>query len=311
MKGRGSLFWALGVFAILVLAFGALFVRRQMRIHEYRQYRAWSEAVARTHTDNAPPPDYHGWLAEFGANEPDSATPEGRATLEAEKVRLPAARERLRKVVGQFHSMLVSEDEAAEGKYLSSFVQVFDGFSRASCAELLKSVPWGECRGDRLRNTVTELGPGRGATVIERYYRVVCSMVDLLWTRGGLECEAAEIDDRIYVSLKHSGVLAHRRGWGEMEAAIDRCLKDWKKSRCDSENSNFCRAHRFWEERYNLYYRERVRHGETNWLKILSAYYRSHLERARRILKREPKWSPGAGHGLYDDAPGGVKPLRW
>lgn len=311
MKGcRGCLFGVLCVLSVLAFAFAVLFARRQTRIREREKERAETEALIRAHTDNAPPPDFHGWLAEFGANEPDPSTPEGQASLEAEGARLPLAKERLQRLLERFHSMLTSENGAVEDAYLSDFLQTLEGFSRASCAELLWSVRWGKCGGKILRNKVVMAGPERGAVVVERYYRVICRMVDLLWTRGGLEYKAAEADLWTYSSLRHCKYLARRKNWSRVEAAVDQCLEHWKEFRCDSENSNFCRAHRYWEERYNLYYKERVRRGETDWLQPLSAYYRYHLDQARGILKREPKWSPGPGHGLYDDAPGGVKP-QW
>lgn len=303
MKGRGCLFSILGVLLVLSIVSVGLFVRRQTYIQERSRYRAWAEEVARTHTDNSPPPDFHGWLAEYGANEPDPATPEGRATLDAERARLPKAKESLLGLLGQIPAMLASEDDAAESVFMTNVLRTLEGFSRASCAEMLSSVHWGGC-GENMEKAVEALGPVRGVAVVERYYRVICRMVDLLWTRGGDEYKAAEADSWIYASLRDCRYSVHERRWRKVETAVDQCLEHWKEFRCDSESSNFCRAHRYWEERYNLYYRERVRRGETNWLKPLSAYYRYHLDRARRILKREPKWSPGAGHGLYDDAPG-------
>ena len=187
MKGcRGCLFGVLCVLSVLAFAFAVLFARRQTRIREREKERAETEALIRAHTDNAPPPDFHGWLAEFGANEPDPSTPEGQASLEAEGARLPLAKERLQRLLERFHSMLTSENGAVEDAYLSDFLQTLEGFSRASCAELLWSVRWGKCGGKILRNKVVMAGPERGAVVVERYYRVICRMVDLLWTRGGL-----------------------------------------------------------------------------------------------------------------------------
>ena len=57
-------------------------------------------------------------------------------------------------------------------------------------------------------------------------------------------------------------------------------------------SSNFCRSHEYWEDRYHRFYEERVRRGETHWLRALSGYYRFHLELAREILGRNPVWAP-------------------
>ena len=276
-----------GIAAVLV----GLFAMRQARLQEYEKERYEDELFRRAHEDCAPPRDFRKWKEVYGAGEHDPTTPEGKSALDGERARLPEAKERLNQLLSDLPAVYASEDDAAESVFFTDFIRTLDGFGRASCAEMLTSIHWG-CFGKNLENVVETLEPARAAVAVGRYYRVICKMVDLLWTRGGLEYEAAEADAWTYSSLRDCRHLAQRRKLAVVETAIDRSLENWKDVRCDSEDSNFCRAHQFWEERYRLYYEERVKRGEANWLKALSGYYRYQLKLARGILKREPRWSP-------------------
>jgi len=266
----------------------SMFAKRR---HGFKQMQSEDLAFKRAHSMILPQRDFCDWNVEFGKGEPNPATSEGREVMEGERIRLPAAQEEFRKLIGNMPEMCASEIRYPEISFMKDVHDVLDSFSRESCAKILSTIRWGRC-GKSLEASLMKLDTEHKVIAVERYYHLSCQLADLLWRRCGLEFEAAEADYRIYVSLENRKRFAQQKGWHDVVAVIDRCREDWQTNRCDSERSNFCRSHLYWENRYRMYYEERVKRGETHWLKVLSGYYRFNLELARDILNREPKWSP-------------------
>ena len=96
-----------------------------------------------------------------------------------------------------------------------------------------------------------------GALAVHRYYRTLCGLADVILRCGGDSFGAAEVDLRTYKVMVQCRSLCRKRGWRNTERALDGSLKHWMTNRCDSSDSNFCRAHRDWEEYYRKHYEER------------------------------------------------------
>lgn len=280
--------------AVTVIAVGVLQKIRHdsFRVRQEREKKE-TEEFMRTHQIRLPGRDFRNWLATYGEHEPDPATPAGRKALAEERERLGAAETAFVKLMESLPTVCQSADDSGAAAFLSDVEHLLEGFSRAACARILSPV-----RGDvgkrrkMLENMLERTEAAKRRVVLTGYYQVFCSLVDMLWTKCGLEYEAAEADYRIYETLDKIARFAGRAHMDDVEAATERCIENWKQTRCDSASSNFCRSHEYWEDRYHRFYEERIRQGETHWLRALSGYYRFHLELAREILGRDPVWAP-------------------
>lgn len=262
------------------------------RVRQERE-RKETEEFMRTHQISLPGRDFRNWLTAYGAHEPDPATPAGRRALAEERTRLGEAETAFVRLMEHLPTVWQSADDASVAAFLGDVEHLPDGFSRAACASILSPVRGGVGKRRKMLENMLERteAANRGA-IVTGYYQVFCSLVDMLWTKCGLEYEAAEADYRIYETLDKLARFAGRAHMDDVEAATRRCIENWKQTRCDSASSNFCRSHEYWEDRYHRFYEERVRRGETHWLRALSGYYRFHLELAREILGRNPVWAP-------------------
>ena len=131
---------------------------------------------------------------------------------------------------------------------------------------------------------------GGAASAVHRYYRTHCGLADVILRCGGDSFGAAEVDLRTYKVMVQCRNLCKQRGWRDAERAIDSSLKHWITNRCDSSDSNFCRADRDWEEYYRKHYEARIRNGETRLLKLTERFHRRYYNWAAKILKRPPSW---------------------
>ena len=131
---------------------------------------------------------------------------------------------------------------------------------------------------------------GVAASAVHGYYRAHCGLADVILRHGGDSFGAAEVDLRTYKVMVQCRNLCKKRGWCDAERAIDSSLKHWIRNRCDSSDSNFCRADRDWEEYYRKHYEERIRNGETRLLKLTERFHRRYYNWAEKILKRPPSW---------------------
>ena len=129
-----------------------------------------------------------------------------------------------------------------------------------------------------------------GALAVHGYYRTLCGLADVILRCGGDSFGAAEVDLRTYKVMVQCRSLCKKRGWRDTERALDSSLEHWIINRCDSSDSNFCRAHRDWEEYYRKHYEERIRSGETRLLKLTERFHRRYYNWAEKILKRPPSW---------------------
>ena len=292
-------FVALSLVAVMVplVWFGCIVWRSHIRLERARKEFAKPPPMG----FRLPPKDLSAWCAECGANEPDPSTPEGKARLRDEERRLPEAQKEFLRLMASRPVVLTNEVESAAQDFLDSTSRLLDGFSRANCRLIMMVAEsrWGGGNPDiRFENIQNEQQCKR---FIERYYLIHCRLADWFWSRCGSEYEAAGMDRAIFTMLDWTQKDCSRIGWFEAAETIDRFLQIHRRDRCDSEKSNYCRAHRWGEELYNTVYAEIIK-KDPRWIKGTSEWYGVFLESARLILKREPKWSPvykaqGGGNG--------------
>ena len=237
-----------------------------------------------------PPKDFSAWLAECGANEPDPSTAKGRARLRDEERRLPEAQKEFQRLMASRIVVLTNEIESAAQDFLASTSRLLDGFSRVNCRLIMMVAEsrWGGGNPDiRFENIQDEQQCKR---FIERYYLVHCRLADWFWSRCGSEYESAAMDRAVFTMLDWTKKDCSRVGWFEAAETIDRYLQIHRRDRCDSEKSNYCRAHRWGEKLYDTVYADIIKE-DPRWVKGTSEWRGVFLESARLILKREPKWS--------------------
>lgn len=238
-----------------------------------------------------PPKDISAWLAECGANEPDPSTPEGKTRLRDEARRLPEAKREFQNLLNTRPVALTNETEGAAQDYLDRMARLLDGFSRENCGRMMGIIDpcWG---GGNPGVQIKSIRDERlCAQFIERYYLVHCRLADWFWTRCGSEYNAAEMDRAIFAWLSWMRGDCERKGWTAAVEAIERCLEIHRRDRCDSEKSNYCRAHRWGEKLYDTVYADIIRE-DPRWVKGTESWHGVFLKSARYYLKREPKWSP-------------------
>ena len=170
---------------------------------------------------------------------------------------------------------------------IESILEEADGKSRGELMVRLKCAIDGCGILELLENVESDVV---GASAVHGYYRTLCGLADVILRCGGDSFGAAEVDLRTYKVMVQCRNLCKKRGWRDTESTLDCDLKHWMTNRCDSPNSNFCRAHRDWEEHYRKHYEERIRNGETRLLKLTERFHRRYYNWAEKILRRPPSW---------------------
>ena len=174
--------------------------------------------------------------------------------------------------LSRIESILGEADEKSRGDLMTRLKCAIDGFGLSGLLEEIES-------------------DDVGALAVHRYYRMLCGLADVILRCGSDSFGAAEVDFRTYKVMVQCRNRCKKRGWHDTERALDSSLEHWIINRCDSSESNFCRAHRDWEEYYRKHYEERIRNGETRLLKLTERFHRRYYNWAEKILKRPPSWS--------------------
>ena len=236
------------------------------------------------------PKDYSAWYREFGAEVQDPDSTVGRMQKQKEAERLAVAREDFRSLIETLPCVYTNDTNNAVKKFLLQVDALLNGFGRESCAALLKCVE----RGSGNTDLPDEIMQTEEMTtrVIGRYCEIFGLFADVLWVRAGESFAAAEVDRSMFSALRHCRSLCKRRGWSGAGKVANEWLEKFKIERCDSEKSNYCRAHNKCEKEYDTYFKDAIERGQTSYKKITERWYRLHLNSARYILGREPKWSP-------------------
>lgn len=236
------------------------------------------------------PKDYSVWYREFGAEAPDPNSAEGRMLRQKEAQRLPVAREEFKRLLATLPYVYTNDASETSQKFLLQVDALLNGFGRESCSILLKYVERGSGN-DGLSKEIMQ-SDEIACRVIGRYCEIYGRFADLLWKRAGEDFAAAEVDRSMFSVLRHFRSLCKRRDWSDAGKEASDWLEKFKSERCDSEKSNYCRAHNKCEKEYDTYFREAIDKGQTQYQKVTERWYRLHLNSARYILGREPKWSP-------------------
>ena len=236
------------------------------------------------------PKDYSAWYREFGAEVQDPDSTVGRMQKQKEAERLAVAREDFRSLIETLPCVYTNDTNDAVKKFLLQVDALLNGFGRESCAALLKCVE----RGSGNTDLPDEIMQTEEMTtrVIGRYCEIFGWFADVLWVRAGESFAAAEVDRSMFSALRHCRSLCKRRGWSGAGKVANEWLEKFKIERCDSEKSNYCRAHNKCEKEYDTYFKDAIERGQTSYKKITERWYRLYLNSARYILGREPKWSP-------------------
>ena len=238
-----------------------------------------------------PPKDFSAWRAECGANEPDPSMPEGKARLRDEERRLPEAQKEFQGILNMRQAVLTNEMEGAAQDFLDRMARLLDGFSRDYCRVIMDPVAYDWGGGNPGITFESIQSEQQCIRLIERYYPVHCQIADWFWTRCGSEYNAAGIDKQIYIWLTWTRDDCKRKKWWSAVETIDRYLEVHNRDRCDSEKSNYCRAHRWGEKLYDTVYADIIKE-DPRWVKGTVRWHGVFLKSARSQLKREPKWSP-------------------
>lgn len=280
----------------LVLLVGLL-IRVQLR-REQRRIRL--KDFEKTHVGiEVPPRNYSAWYSEYGDGEPDGNTAEGRKYLQEEKIRLPSALVDFQCLLESLPEVYVSTNDNAVESFLHRVDELLGRFSRAGRADILRKVYWGcSVSGVDLESILSESSCMR---IAERYCMIFSQFADWIWLKVGDSFEAAEVDNGIIHALYNLERFCKKKGWNEARSSIDARLTSFLRDRCESEQSNFCRAHRECEQWFHLYYEAAVR-KDPELLKVTGRWYRWHLNWAREFLGHDPRWST--------DGAGDVKPNR-
>ena len=238
-----------------------------------------------------PPKDYSAWLAECGVNEPDPTTPEGRARLRDEQLRLPAAQKEFQRLLGTLPFVYTNVADDVKKDFLEPAGRLLDGFCRESCENILRKTE----RGNEWDGTELPFDGNLSEHLfirsIGRHCRIYAQFADWMWEKCGNEFQAAEIDHSIFIILRRQIKDCERRGWTNAREKVCDLLEYFNRERCDSEKSNYCRAHRWGETYYDEQYAAIVK-KEPRWSKGTERWHGVFLKLARRYLDREPKWSP-------------------
>lgn len=236
------------------------------------------------------PKDYSAWYREFGVEVQDTDSAAGRMQKQKEAARLSVAREDFRGLLETLPCVYTNDTNEAAKKFLLQVDALLNGFGRESCAALLKCVERGSGNAD-LPDEIMQTEE-MTTRVIGRYCEIFGRFADMLWERAGEDFAAAEVDRSMFSALKRCRSLCKRRGWPGAEKVANEWLEKFQIERCDSEKSNYCRAHNKCEKEYDAYFKDAIERGQTSYKKITERWYRLHLNSARYILGREPKWSP-------------------
>ena len=234
--------------------------------------------------------DYSAWYREFGVEVQDTDSAAGRMQKQKEAARLSVAREDFRGLLETLPCVYTNDTNEAAKKFLLQVDALLNGFGRESCAALLKCVERGSGNAD-LPDEIMQTEE-MTTRVIGRYCEIFGRFADMLWERAGEDFAAAEVDRSMFSALKRCRSLCKRRGWPGAEKVANEWLEKFQIERCDSEKSNYCRAHNKCEKEYDAYFKDAIERGQTSYKKITERWYRLHLNSARYILGREPKWSP-------------------
>ena len=282
----------------LLIGFGGLRWRSHLKREEVRRAFANPPLELRF-----PPKDYSDWLAECGANEPDPSTPEGQARLRDEARRLPAALEEFQRMVESIPAIYTNMAKEAERKILTRAERLLDGFGRENCSKLLKLVERHELSGRLVNPVFATQYEWQYVLSIDRYCRIYGQFADWFWTRCGNEYQAADADRSVFSVLQNLVIRCDERRWMNGRKVTEAWLDYYKRERCDSEKSNYCRAHRWGEKHYDTCWAEYVR-KDPRTAKLTEQWRGVFLNSARYYLKREPKWSPN----YKTDADKGTRP---
>lgn len=236
------------------------------------------------------PKDYSAWRSEFGAGLPDPSSPEGIRKALADAERLPRARAEFMELLGSLPCVYTNGNVESVRQFLSQAETVLSGFGREGSAEILKMVQRNAGNSGLSEDLLQS--DDLSVRVIERYCLVFARFADLLWERAGEEFAAAEVDNGMLHALVKMRAFCTRRSWRHGQDAADKWLEVFKADRCDSVKSNFCRAHLKCERDFNAYFKEPIEKGLVGYRKVTDRFYRWHLNSARKILGREPSWSP-------------------
>ena len=207
----------------------------------------------------------------------------------AEDVRLSAITE-FANSLATLHEVCTNTCGRSVCEFLSRIESILDGADLKSRDELMARL---KCAidGCGISGLLEKIeSDGVAASAVHRYYQMLCGLADVILRRGGDSFGAAEVDLRTYKVMVQCRNLCKKRGWRDAEHAIDSNLKHWTANRCDSSDSNFCRADRDWEDYYRKHYEERIRNGETRLLKLTERFHRRYYNWAEKILKRPPSW---------------------
>lgn len=237
------------------------------------------------------PKDYSAWRSEFGAGLSDPSSPEGMRKTLADAERLPCARAEFAKLLGSLPCVYTNENAESVQHFLARAETILNGFGREGSADILK-MTHRDAGNSGLSKALLQTDD-LSARVIERYCQVFARFADLLWERAGEEFAAAEVDNGMLHALVRMKAICESRSWRHGLEVADMWLESFKIDRCDSEKSNFCRAHLKCERDYDAYFKDAIeKKGQVSYRKMADRFYRWHLNSARWILKREPKWSP-------------------
>ena len=232
--------------------------------------------------------DYSTWTREFGVNEPDLASEEGRKRLHAERCRLSAAGLKFTNALKDLSNVYTNSSETVLYNWLSRVDKILEGFSRESSAAIL---------GLAEKNPVLVkpsldmfISQEFAIRIVNRYAGVANRLADLTWVKGGEAFAAAEIDNVTFKVLKEIERWCSRKGWDDAQKEAHGWFERNARDRCDSEASHFCRSHFECEHRFSTSF-EKLVEKDPRLMKPLSHWYRRHLNCARSILGREPKWA--------------------
>lgn len=193
-------------------------------------------------------------------------------------------------LLATLHDVCTNTCDRSVCEFLSRIESILDEADEKSRVELMARLK-STIDGCGISGLLEEIGSDDvGALAVHGYYRTFCGLADVILRCGGDSFGAAEVDLRTYKVMVQCQSLCKKRGWHNTERALDGSLKHWIINRCDSSDSNFCRAHRDWKEYYRKHYEERIRNGETRLLKLTERFHRRYYNWAEKILKRPPSW---------------------